>query len=80
MTCRTWSMSGPTSRRTTSAESAESWMSIEVGLVTTADPGREIENRPHSMLNDSVRVIEDTDRNARSGSCAGRSAGGRIAD
>ncbi len=43
---------------------AESWMSIEVDLITDDDRGREIEGRLHSVLNDVREVVEDTDRMA----------------
>ncbi len=43
---------------------AESWMSIEVDLITDADRSREIENRLLSVLNDVREVVEDTDRMA----------------
>jgi glutamate dehydrogenase len=43
---------------------AESWMSIEVDLITDADRSREVENRLLSVLNDVREVVEDTDRMA----------------
>ncbi|MGB3437494.1 MAG: NAD-glutamate dehydrogenase [Actinophytocola sp.] len=43
---------------------AESWMSIEVDLITDADRSREIESRLQSVLNDVREVVEDTDRMA----------------
>jgi glutamate dehydrogenase len=43
---------------------AESWMSIEVDLITDADRSREIESRLLSVLNDVREVVEDTDRMA----------------
>ncbi|MGH3864357.1 NAD-glutamate dehydrogenase [Actinokineospora sp.] len=41
---------------------AESWMYIEVDLVSDADRAREIENSLLSVLNDVREVVEDTDR------------------
>ncbi len=43
---------------------AESWMSIEVDLITDANRSREIESRLLSVLNDVREVVEDTDRMA----------------
>ncbi len=43
---------------------AESWMSIEVDLITDTDRGREIEAGLLSVLNDVREVVEDTDRMA----------------
>ena len=41
---------------------AESWMSIEVDLVTDPDRGRDIETGLHSVLTDVREVVEDTDK------------------
>ncbi|MGQ0837945.1 NAD-glutamate dehydrogenase [Actinokineospora sp.] len=41
---------------------AESWMSIEVDLITDADRAREIETGLLSVLTDVREVVEDTDR------------------
>ncbi|SDD51751.1 NAD-glutamate dehydrogenase [Actinokineospora iranica] len=43
---------------------AESWMHIEVDLITDADRSREIETGLLSVLNDVREVVEDTDRMA----------------
>jgi glutamate dehydrogenase len=43
---------------------AESWMSIEIDLISDADRMREIENRLLTVLNDVREVVEDTDRMA----------------
>ncbi|TDP96419.1 NAD-glutamate dehydrogenase [Labedaea rhizosphaerae] len=43
---------------------AESWMSIEVDLVTDPDRGRDIETGLHSVLTDVREVVEDTDKMA----------------
>jgi glutamate dehydrogenase len=43
---------------------AESWMSIEVDLITDGNRSREIETRLLSVLNDVREVVEDTDRMA----------------
>jgi glutamate dehydrogenase len=40
----------------------ESWMSIEVDLVTDPERARELENRLVSVLHDVREVVEDTDR------------------
>jgi glutamate dehydrogenase len=40
----------------------ESWMSIEVDLITDPDRARELENRLISVLHDVREVVEDTDR------------------
>lgn len=41
---------------------AESWMNIEVDLITDADRARELETRLLTVLNDVREVVEDTDR------------------
>ncbi|NKE56066.1 NAD-glutamate dehydrogenase [Lentzea sp. PSKA42] len=41
---------------------AESWMNIEVDLITDADRARELENRLLTVLTDVREVVEDTDR------------------
>ncbi|SDG19471.1 glutamate dehydrogenase [Lentzea fradiae] len=41
---------------------AESWMNIEVDLLTDADRARELETRLLTVLNDVREVVEDTDR------------------
>jgi len=43
---------------------AESWMSIEVDLITDADRKKEITNSLKNVLNDVREVVEDTDRMA----------------
>nr|WP_253769535.1 NAD-glutamate dehydrogenase [Goodfellowiella coeruleoviolacea] len=43
---------------------AESWMNIEIDLITDPDRARELENRLQSALNDVREVVEDTDRMA----------------
>jgi glutamate dehydrogenase len=43
---------------------AESWMHIEVDLITDAERGRELENRLVSVVNDVREVVEDTDKMA----------------
>jgi glutamate dehydrogenase len=43
---------------------AESWMSIEVDLITDADREKEITNTLKTVLNDVREVVEDTDRMA----------------
>nr|WP_231642160.1 NAD-glutamate dehydrogenase [Nocardia sp. NRRL S-836] len=43
---------------------AESWMNIEVDLLTDADRARELESRLLSVLTDVREVVEDTDRMA----------------
>ena len=40
----------------------ESWMSVEVDLITDGDRARELENRLHTVLNDVREVVEDTDK------------------
>ncbi|MET0132873.1 MAG: NAD-glutamate dehydrogenase [Kibdelosporangium sp.] len=42
----------------------ESWMYIEIDLVTDADRGREIATSLHSVLNDVREVVEDADKMA----------------
>ncbi|MBW4720795.1 NAD-glutamate dehydrogenase [Saccharothrix obliqua] len=39
---------------------AESWMNIEVDLLTDPDRARELETRLHTVLNDVREVVEDT--------------------
>ncbi|MEV6243332.1 NAD-glutamate dehydrogenase [Lentzea sp. NPDC051838] len=41
---------------------AESWMNIEVDLITDADRARELETRLLTVLTDVREVVEDTDR------------------
>lgn len=41
---------------------AESWMNIEVDLITDADRARELETRLLAVLTDVREVVEDTDR------------------
>ncbi|RAS64643.1 glutamate dehydrogenase (NAD) [Lentzea atacamensis] len=41
---------------------AESWMNIEVDLITDPDRARELETRLLTVLNDVREVVEDTDR------------------
>jgi glutamate dehydrogenase len=41
---------------------AESWMNIEVDLITDPDRARELETRLHTVLNDVREVVEDTDK------------------
>lgn len=41
---------------------AESWMNIEVDLITDAERARELETRLLTVLNDVREVVEDTDR------------------
>ncbi|GAA3887364.1 NAD-glutamate dehydrogenase [Saccharothrix violaceirubra] len=41
---------------------AESWMYVEVDLITDADRARELETRLHTVLNDVREVVEDTSR------------------
>ncbi|MEU5690400.1 NAD-glutamate dehydrogenase [Actinosynnema sp. NPDC020468] len=41
---------------------AESWMYIEVDLLTDPDRARELETKLHTVLNDVREVVEDTDR------------------
>ncbi|QQQ77600.1 NAD-glutamate dehydrogenase [Saccharothrix sp. 6-C] len=43
---------------------AESWMYIEVDLLTDPDRARELEAKLHTVLNDVREVVEDTDRMA----------------
>ncbi|MFC0547727.1 NAD-glutamate dehydrogenase [Kutzneria chonburiensis] len=43
---------------------AESWMHIEVDLITDAERGRELENRLITVVNDVREVVEDTDKMA----------------
>jgi glutamate dehydrogenase len=43
---------------------AESWMSVEVDLITDADRTKEIANNLKVVLNDVREVVEDTDRMA----------------
>ncbi|ANZ35508.1 NAD-glutamate dehydrogenase [Lentzea guizhouensis] len=43
---------------------AESWMNIEVDLLTDADRARELESRLLTVLTDVREVVEDTDRMA----------------
>jgi glutamate dehydrogenase len=43
---------------------AESWMAIEVDLITDADRKKEITNSLKTVLNDVREVVEDTDRMA----------------
>ncbi|MEO6082750.1 MAG: NAD-glutamate dehydrogenase, partial [Umezawaea sp.] len=42
----------------------ESWMNIEVDLITDPDRARELETRLHAVLNDVREVVEDTDKMA----------------
>ncbi|GAB2972507.1 NAD-glutamate dehydrogenase [Saccharothrix stipae] len=41
---------------------AESWMYIEVDLLTDPDRARELETKLHTVLNDVREVVEDTDK------------------
>jgi len=41
---------------------AESWMNIEVDLITDPDRARELETRLYAVLNDVREVVEDTDK------------------
>jgi glutamate dehydrogenase len=41
---------------------AESWMYIEVDLLTDPDRARELESKLHTVLNDVREVVEDTDK------------------
>ncbi|MFJ6674481.1 NAD-glutamate dehydrogenase [Actinosynnema sp. NPDC091369] len=41
---------------------AESWMYIEVDLLTDPDRARELETKLHAVLNDVREVVEDTDK------------------
>ncbi|MEU4444050.1 NAD-glutamate dehydrogenase [Actinosynnema sp. NPDC050801] len=41
---------------------AESWMHIEVDLLTDPDRARELETKLHAVLNDVREVVEDTDK------------------
>ncbi|MFD0203173.1 MULTISPECIES: NAD-glutamate dehydrogenase [Saccharothrix] len=43
---------------------AESWMYIEVDLLTDPDRARELETKLHTVLNDVREVVEDTDKMA----------------
>ncbi|GAA0614859.1 NAD-glutamate dehydrogenase [Kutzneria viridogrisea] len=43
---------------------AESWMHVEVDLITDAERGRELENRLVSVVSDVREVVEDTDKMA----------------
>ncbi|WP_189222175.1 NAD-glutamate dehydrogenase [Saccharothrix coeruleofusca] len=43
---------------------AESWMCIEVDLLTDPERARELETRLHTVLNDVREVVEDTDKMA----------------
>jgi glutamate dehydrogenase len=43
---------------------AESWMYVEVDLLTDPDRARELETRLHTVLNDVREVVEDTDKMA----------------
>ncbi|PSL56754.1 glutamate dehydrogenase [Saccharothrix carnea] len=43
---------------------AESWMYIEVDLLTDPDRARELETKLHAVLNDVREVVEDTDKMA----------------
>jgi glutamate dehydrogenase len=43
---------------------AESWMNIEVDLLTDPDRARELETKLHTVLNDVREVVEDTDKMA----------------
>ncbi|TWP51314.1 NAD-glutamate dehydrogenase [Lentzea tibetensis] len=43
---------------------AESWMYIEVDLITDPDRARELETRLHTVLTDVREVVEDTDKMA----------------
>ncbi|MGM1057888.1 NAD-glutamate dehydrogenase [Saccharothrix sp. Mg75] len=41
---------------------AESWMYVEVDLLTDPDRARELETKLHTVLNDVREVVEDTDK------------------
>ncbi|MFI9006599.1 NAD-glutamate dehydrogenase [Actinosynnema sp. NPDC053489] len=43
---------------------AESWMHIEVDLLTDPDRARELQTKLHAVLNDVREVVEDTDKMA----------------
>ncbi|KOX12906.1 NAD-glutamate dehydrogenase [Saccharothrix sp. NRRL B-16348] len=43
---------------------AESWMYVEVDLLTDPDRARELETKLHTVLNDVREVVEDTDKMA----------------